>query len=439
MARGAVAMAAPMAAAPASLVRRTLATAYRHAVPQQPRRGRQFSSAATGRSLGLRGLPTFHMEKLSGWNQAQHQLAASDCEPLAMAELLAMADDECRAKWDSLNLGYPPTRGDEQLLAEITGGLYAGSSLSVEHVLGVVPAEGILLAMHALLSPGDHVVVVGPCYGSLRSVAQSALGCSISTWDAEWLADGRPTFCVDKLRQLASRPGTKLLVANFPHNPTGFLPAPDEWAEVVRICDERGIYLFSDEMYRHLESSHHAPLPSAAECYSRGVSLSGLSKAYGLPGLRVGWLASPDRDVINRCYELKDYTTICSSSPSECLALIALRNREALWKRCTGIIARNIQLMDEFVMQNGRERIIEWRAPMAGPVALPRLLAGGAAQHCASALRDEGVMLIPDREFGTVADRASGTWADDRLRIGLGRKGFDTMLQAWGRALDRCA
>ena len=140
MARGAVAMAAPMAAAPASLVRRTLATAYRHAVPQQPRRGRQFSSAATGRSLGLRGLPTFHMEKLSGWNQAQHQLAASDCEPLAMAELLAMADDECRAKWDSLNLGYPPTRGDEQLLAEITGGLYAGSSLSVEHVLGVVPA-----------------------------------------------------------------------------------------------------------------------------------------------------------------------------------------------------------------------------------------------------------------------------------------------------------
>eukprot|EP01046_Picozoa_sp_COSAG06_P016682 COSAG06_NODE_1111_length_10651_cov_5.925227_5_plen_425_part_00 len=401
-----------------------------------PRRWYSPSAGARRASLGLRGLPPFHMEKLDGWEQARHQLAASDCEPLSLSALLALADDECRQKWDNLSLGYPPSRGDELLLAEIAGGLYAASGLSAEHILGVVPAEGILLAMHALLSPGDHAVVMEPCYASLRSVAESALDCSISPWSVEWQADGRPTFCLDKLRRLVAEPGTTLLVVNFPHNPTGFVPTPDEWSEIVRICDERGIYIFSDEMYRHLERREYGctTLPSAAESYSRGVTLSGLSKAYGLPGLRVGWIASPDEAVVSRCFELKDYTTICASAPNECLALIALRNREALWERCNGIISRNVRLMDTFAQ--GRERVIEWRPPSAGPVALPRLLGGGAADHCAAALRDEGVMLIPDREFGTTEDRASKSYADNRLRIGLGRAGFEDMLEAWGRVLD---
>ena len=96
-----------------------------------------------------------------------------------------------------------------------------------------------------------------------------------------------------------------------------------------------------------------------------------------------------------------------------------------------------MQLMDSFVKQNGRDQIIEWRPPRAGPVALPRLRAGGAAEHCAAALLDGGVMLIPDREFGTAADRASSAYANDRIRIGLGRVGFSQMLKAWGETLDR--
>lgn len=394
------------------------------------------AGAQRGSLLGLQGMQQFHMEKLSGWEQATHQLAASDCEPLSLSELLALADDECRVKWESLSLGYPPSRGDEQLLAEIADGLYAGNDLSTENILGVVPAEGILLAMHALLSPGDHVVVVSPCYASLRSVAEAALGCTVSPWCVEWQADGRPTFCTDKLRQLVTQRKTTLLVVNFPHNPTGFVPTLDEWSQIVRICDERGIWLFSDEMYRHLERHEHGcvTLPSAAENYSRGVTLSGLSKAYGLPGLRVGWLASPDVELISRCFDLKDYTTICASRPSECLALIALRNRQILWDRCNGIISHNIGLMSNFVQ--GREQVIEWRPPQGGPVALPRLLSGGAIDHCAAALQSEGVMLIPDREFGTATERETGAYADNRLRIGLGRKGFVEMLQAWARVLD---
>lgn len=420
------------------LLRRPPCAIRAHALRHRQLRRRDYAryAAGAGRSLGLHKMQKFHMEKLNGWEHAIHQLAASDCEPLSLAELLALADDECRAKWESLSLGYPPGRGDELLLEEITEGLYAKSELSAENALGVVPAEGILLAMHALLSPGDHCVVVSPCYASLRSVAETALGCTVSPWCVEWQADGQPTFCLDKLRQLVSKSKTTLLVVNFPHNPTGFVPSLDQWSEIIQICDERGIWLFSDEMYRHLERHEHgcATLPSAAESYSRSVALSGLSKSYGLPGLRVGWLVSPDVVLVNRCFDLKDYTTICASWPSECLALIALRNRQTLWDRCNSIISHNIMLMDEFVKERGQ--IIEWRAPMGGPVALPRLVNGRAAEHCVAALQKESVMLIPDREFCTAIQRDSGDYADDRLRIGLGRNGFAEMLQAWGTVLD---
>lgn len=228
------------------------------------------------------------------------------------------------------------------LLEELASGLYEGA-LRVDQLLGVVPAEGILLAMHSLLSPGDHVITMTPGYTSLRTVAETAIGCEVSEWAAQWSAEtGEPGFTVGALRQLIRPGSTKMVVVNFPHNPTGALLSPAEWDELVCCCDKHGVWLFSDEMYRHLERDGVPTLPSAAESYSKGVSLSGLSKAYGLPGLRVGWLAAQDTEVLRRAAELKDYTTICAGAPNECLGLIALRARKTLWARCNGIIDENI-------------------------------------------------------------------------------------------------
>lgn len=228
-------------------------------------------------------------------------------------------------------------------------------------------------------------------------------------------------------------------IINCPHNPTGWHPTVVEWGAIVAICEQHGIWLFSDEMYRHLEPANgeRPTLPSAAESYSRGVTLSGLSKAYGLAGLRLGWLASSNAGVIERCYELKDYTSICAGTPNECLGLIALRAREALWERCNGIVAANLDLMDRFVQE--RDEQLEWRRPLAGPVALPRLVNGGAAAHSAAALKEEGVMLIPECEFGTAEERAAmaAEGGGGRVRVGLGRVDFAEKLEAWGRVLDR--
>ena len=142
------------------------------------------TAAASGRPLqGLAALPKFHMEKLGGWEDAVHQLAASDCEPLTLPELLEHAGDDGLARWEVLSLGYPDvSRGDDALLTELAEGLYGGAARGFgrDNVLGVIPAEGILLAMNALLEHGDHVVVMAPAYASLRSVAEAALGCDIS-------------------------------------------------------------------------------------------------------------------------------------------------------------------------------------------------------------------------------------------------------------------
>jgi len=285
-----------------------------------------------GRGFGLNLMPCFSLEKMEGWEQARFELASSDCEPLALQELLALADDDSRERWNSLSLGYPgSTQGDEALREEIADGLYGGA-LRADQILGVVPSEGILLAMHAILRPGDHAVVMAPGYGSLFSIAKHALDCDVAPWTPEWSPHPNPssanhqqvpvpTFCLERLRSLLL-PNTKLVVANLPHNPTGFVPSPEAWQELIALCSERGLYLFCDEMFRHLEPTGRATLPAAAQEYDRAVSLSGLSKAYGLAGLRVGWLATRDAQVLRRCHELKDYTTICAGG---CISVVGDR------------------------------------------------------------------------------------------------------------------
>lgn len=107
------------------------------------------------------------------------------------------------------------------------------------------------------------------------------------------------------------------VIVNFPHNPTGALLSQAQWQEVCVCCDNQGAYLFSDEMYRGLEHDASAQLPAAVDSYQRGISLCGMSKAFSMPGLRIGWVAMHDTQLLQRIVQLKDYTTICSSAPSE--------------------------------------------------------------------------------------------------------------------------
>ena len=349
---------------------------------------------------------------------ARYLLSPSDCETLSVEELLSLADPQVHDLWRDLRLGYTESSGHLLLRAEI-----ARLHLSVgpEDVLEAAPEEAILLAMHALLRPGDRVIVLSPAYQSLYAVARS-IGCEIIPWPVEGSA-GHWTINLDRLAELL--PGTRLLVVNFPHNPTGFLPTRAEFEKIVSLAERHAVALFSDEMYRLLERDPADRLPAACDLSPNAVSLSGLSKAFGLPGLRVGWLATRHAGWLAGCKLLKDYTTICGSAPAEILALAALRGRDQIVARCAGIVARNQTLMESFCAQY--PAYIEWLAPRAGSTAFPRWNGPGSVEDlCTAALEQQGLMIVPGAMFGAPGPH---------FRVGLGRLDFPQALRAFEATL----
>jgi len=346
---------------------------------------------------------------------ARHLLSTSDCQGWAMSDLIDGADEDLRARWDSLRLGYTESQGLPELRAEIAR-MY--ESVAPDEVLVAVPEEAIFLTMNSLLSAGDHVVCTFPGYQSLYELARS-LGCELSFWEPverdEWRFDPADL-------EALLRPDTKLVVWNFPHNPTGALPSRvdyDRMIAAVRSAGRGGAWLFSDEMYRLLESDEAARLPAAVDRYERAMSLTGLSKAFGLAGLRLGWLTTHNESLLERISALKDYTTICSSAPSELLALMGLRARRRILASNRERLLRNIETARAF-FERHREQM-SWIPPQAGTISFPRLLTPdpgaarpwtGSEAFCEQVLRDTGVLLLPS----TVYD-----YGDSHFRIGLGR------------------
>jgi aspartate/methionine/tyrosine aminotransferase len=221
-------------------------------------------------------------------------------------------------------------------------------------------------------------------------------------------------------------PATRLIVVNFPHNPTGYLPGADEQAAIVDIARRQGAYLFSDEMYRGLEYELSRRRQPACDLYERAVSLSGLSKSYALPGLRIGWLATGDREVLAACGRWKDYTTICASAPSEILAIIALRAREQILARNLAIIRTNLVTAGAFFARHSDT--FTWLPPAAGSVAFPALTDAWPADSFCDEARRAGVLLAPASVFD---------YPGNHFRIGLGRLSFPEALGRLEEALLR--
>lgn len=340
----------------------------------------------------------------------RYVLCASDVQPCSLAEVLALADDDARARWDNLSLGYTESLGLPALRHEIAG-LYRG--LTADDVITFAGAEeGIFLAMHALLGPGDHAVVVWPAYQSLYEVARS-IGASVTLVrldPKDWSLD------VDAVAG-AMRPNTRVIAINSPHSPTGAQLRGDQLARLISVAELHGATLFSDEVYRFLE--HGAPaLPPAAECSDRAVSLGVMSKAFGLAGIRIGWLAIRDAVMRKRIAALKDYTTICNSAPSEILALIALRARTRLVDRARAIIDSNLAALDEF-FDRYAERFA-WVRPVAGSVCFPKLIDGDVDALAAELVEREGVLLLPGSQFG---------YPGNHFRLGYGRADMPSALE----------
>jgi len=348
----------------------------------------------------------------------EHVLGASDVEGWSMAELLELADAETRAMWDGLRLGYTESTGHPLLRAEIAR-LY--DSLEADDVLVFAGAEEAVFCLFSTaVEAGEHVIVTWPGYQSLYEVARAA-GAHVSLHalreEDGWSLD------VDRLIR-SFRPETRWVVVNAPHNPTGMLPSGEDWGRLAAACAEARIRLVADEVYRFLEHDGAATLEAGADLDERAISIGVMSKSFALAGLRIGWLATRDRAVLDRCARMKDYTTICSSAPSEVLALIGLRARERVLARSREIVAANLAVLDGFFERQGDA--LAWVRPRGGSIAFPRLLPGGptrgsADRFTAALVERTGVLLLPSSTFG---------FGDSHVRIGLGRSDLPQAIEA---------
>jgi aspartate/methionine/tyrosine aminotransferase len=338
-----------------------------------------------------------------------------------MADLLALADDEAAGLWRDLRLGYTESTGHPLLRREIAA-LY--ETTDPDDILVTAGAEeGIYALVSILLGPGDHAIVTWPAYQSLYEVARAA-GADVTLHELHeadaWAID------VDALRAQVT-PRTRLIVINAPHNPTGMLPDLATFEAIVEIAAEAGANVLSDEVYRYLEVDTADRLPAGVDAGRHVVSLGVMSKSFAMAGLRIGWLATHDRSILDRVARMKDYTTICSSAPSEILALIGLRARDAVLARSREIVLGNLAALDGLFERWAGT--LSWVRPRGGSIGFPRLRPDiDVERFCAELVEAEGVLLLPGSRFGHPGNH---------VRIGFGRTDLPEAVAGLERHLAR--
>ncbi|EGB11186.1 hypothetical protein AURANDRAFT_21273 [Aureococcus anophagefferens] len=366
-------------------------------------------------ALSLQPTPPFVLERFFAAHEfsCKHALCSSDTEAVSLADTVARMSGDTRALWESLSLGYTETRGHPRML-ELLAEDYDG--LAPANFQELAPQEAILLTFAALLEPGDAVVATAPGYQSFFTCAEAAGGV-VAEWRPRF-DGGAARFDVADLERLCAAHRPKCIAVNFPHNPTGALPSEEEWARVVDVCDAHGAYLFADEIYRGLGRT----LPAAAAAYGRGISLGGLSKSLGMPGVRAGWLAAKDDAFLTR-----DYTTICSSAPSQILAIAALEDKAALLRRSNAFVDAGRAAVSG-VLDAHADKLTWGPGPAAGPVGWIRLERGSAAAYVDALLEsDDGLLLLPSTVFDA---------GDAHVRAGFGRADSPALMAKWRATLD---
>ena len=292
-------------------------------------------------------------------------------------------------------LGYGDITGSPRLRAAIAA-LY-GERVGPDNVLTANGAIGAnFLALYALVEPGTTVVSVQPTYQQLYSVPES-LGAEVRVVrlreEDGYLPD------VDAIRAAAG--GASLIVLNNPNNPTGALAGEALLREIVEVARGHDAWLFCDEVYRELEHEPGTTAPSVADLYEKGVSSGSMSKSYSLAGLRTGWVAGPP-SVIQRCLDVRDYTTISAGVLDDALAAVALEHVEAVLARSLGIVRGNLAIVDEWIAREPRLRYVR---PRAGTTALVHYdLDLPSVEFCQGLFDATGAFVMPGVAFGE--DRA---------------------------------
>ena len=355
-------------------------------------------------------IETFALER---WMTAHelhvdYDIAESGICPLSARELLDLEPPDTRQEaldcLLDLRLGYSEATGSYELRSLLAATYRDCGPENILVTTGAIEANFLLF--NVLLEPGDHVVAPYPAYQQLYSVPR-ALGCDVSLWKI------RPetgfSYQVADLERLV-RADTKLIVINTPHNPTGAMLSPGDVAQVYDIAEMVGATVLSDEAYRWLKVPGGEPFaPAMFDLGPRGISVGTLSKPFGLPGLRLGWMAAAE-GVANKCWWMRDYVSLSPGKLNDALAVLAMRHRDQIIRRNERIIAANLEMAHAWVAAHGD--ILSWIPPRGGLLALLRYNLDIPSLELADKLAEAySVMLAPGSAFGF----------EHHLRIGIGQ------------------
>lgn len=361
----------------------------------------------------------------SKWEfKAKYHMTASDVQSMSLKELMGMATPKERNDFENQWLGYTETWGDDELRESIAD---TYDTMNYENILCFSGAEeGLYATMRVLLTKDDHAVVIVPNYQAAETLPLEI--CEVTGVALQEANNWR--LHIDDVAK-AIRPNTKIVSINFPNNPTGATMSAVELQDLVTLCRKHDIYLFSDEVYRLLELDEKNRMVQVAEIYEKGLSLNVLSKAYGVPGLRIGWIASQDKDVLLRLERYKHYLSICNSRPSEILAKIVLRNKAQILDKNRALLTKNLAELEQFFMKY--PNLFDWYTPNGGCIAYPKYTGPGTVEDFCEALVNEyGVLLLPASIYRSELMETPA----DRFRIGFGRENIEAGLSAFRMFLE---
>ena len=303
-------------------------------------------------------------EWMNAWEVgAKYNIAETCVDSISMNDLFELTGED---KTEFLNrlcarrLSYGDIEGLPEFRKGVCG-LY--KTLNIENI---VPTHGASGANHhvfySLISPGDRVVSIMPTYQQLYSIPES-YGADVQilhlSKENNYLPD------LEKLRRLVT-PETKMICINNPNNPTGALMSEQLLREIVEIARSADAWILCDEVYRHL-SQEDGWCPSIVDLYEKGISVSSMSKAFSLAGLRLGWIATHDMSVVKSCLSHRDYNLVSCGVFDEKLAAAALKHSDKLLERSRKIVRENLQILDDWV---GSEPHVSYVKPQADTTAL---------------------------------------------------------------------
>ena len=360
---------------------------------------------------------------------AKYLMSCSDCDGFSMDYILSKANEEELALWNNLSLGYTESTGHPELKKAILHHYndlewqsQKTKELSAENIVVASPGELAFALMNTLLEAKDHAIVISPSYQSLYETILT-IGAEVSFWEPnkeDW------SFSVEDLKKLI-KTNTKLIVINFPHNPTGAYLQEKDYLEIIKLARENGVYIYSDEMYYKLNYNKDYPiLPPIASVYEKGISLWGMAKSFGMAGLRIGWLASQDTEILRKIVSFKDYLSMCPSAPSEILSIIALKHSDIFINHNIEKIKKNISIFQDFLQSEdpANKTFLKFTQPKAGSVAFVKIdnAKQSSLEFSNTLVKSTGIMTVPSEMF----DYASGY-----LRIGFGRENFQEVLEVF--------